>query len=102
MIDTLLRAVFAANNGYTVWLCFDDNTQPPTLDDLKKIEELTKDFLKEKGVKPIGSTPNTCGGRLGIRTPGRSHVNGFQDRRNRPLCQPSECYHFYKTITITL
>ena len=29
-----------------------------------------------------------CGGR-GIRTPGSSHFNGFQDRRNRPLCHPS-------------
>jgi len=62
MIDTLLRAVYATNNGYTVWLCFDDNTPPPTLDDNKKIAELIKDFLKEKGVKHGGSAPNTFGG----------------------------------------
>ena len=31
----------------------------------------------------------TLGGRRGIRTPGSSHFNGFQDRRNRPLCHPS-------------
>ncbi len=29
------------------------------------------------------------GGRLGIRTPGTSRYNGFQDRRFRPLSQPS-------------
>ena len=28
------------------------------------------------------------GGR-GIRTPGGLRLNGFQDRRNRPLCHPS-------------
>ena len=30
-----------------------------------------------------------CGER-GIRTPGSSHFNGFQDRRNRPLCHLSK------------
>ncbi len=29
------------------------------------------------------------GGERGIRTPGGSHLNGFQDRRNRPLCHLS-------------
>ena len=29
------------------------------------------------------------GGRGGIRTPGTSRFNGFQDRRDRPLCHPS-------------
>ena len=28
-------------------------------------------------------------GEGGIRTPGGSHLNGFQDRRNRPLCHLS-------------
>ena len=28
-------------------------------------------------------------GERGIRTPGPSQVNGFQDRRNRPLCHLS-------------
>ena len=28
-------------------------------------------------------------GRRGIRTPGSVKINGFQDRRNRPLCHPS-------------
>ncbi len=32
---------------------------------------------------------NSLGGRRGIRTPGASQLNGFQDRRNRPLCHPS-------------
>ena len=29
------------------------------------------------------------GGERGIRTPGPLQVNGFQDRRNRPLCHLS-------------
>ena len=29
------------------------------------------------------------GGERGIRTPGASQHNGFQDRRNRPLCHLS-------------
>ena len=32
----------------------------------------------------------SCCGEWGIRTPGTSRYNGFQDRRNRPLCQLSE------------
>ncbi len=32
-----------------------------------------------------------CGER-GIRTPGASQLNGFQDRRNRPLCHLSYFY----------
>ena len=31
-----------------------------------------------------------CCGERGIRTPGPVKVNGFQDRRNRPLCHLSE------------
>ena len=31
------------------------------------------------------------GGKRGIRTPGPSQVNGFQDRRIRPLCHLSIC-----------
>ena len=30
------------------------------------------------------------GGERGIRTPGTSQYNGFQDRRNRPLCHLSK------------
>ena len=32
---------------------------------------------------------NVCCGERGIRTPGASQPNGFQDRRNRPLCHLS-------------
>ena len=32
-----------------------------------------------------------CGER-GIRTPGASQLNGFQDRRNRPLCHLSNAF----------
>ncbi len=52
-----------------------------------------------------------CGGERGIRTPGPVTVNGFQDRRIRPLCHlsggedkagltfpPKLFYSFYSTI----
>ena len=35
------------------------------------------------------SAPLLFGGRRGIRTPGGFHLNGFQDRRDRPLRHPS-------------
>ena len=37
---------------------------------------------------PVGGMGLGCGER-GIRTPGPVTVNGFQDRRNRPLCHLS-------------
>ncbi len=38
-------------------------------------------------------------GELGIRTPGGVTLNGFQDRRNRPLCQLSGAkVHFDKLL----
>ncbi len=40
-----------------------------------------------KKISPSGL--KTSGGERGIRTPGPLTVNGFQDRRNRPLCHLS-------------
>ena len=37
-----------------------------------------------------------CGER-GIRTPGTSRYNGFQDRRNRPLCHLSKTQPLFKS-----
>ena len=38
---------------------------------------------------------NSCiGGERGIRTPGGVTLNGFQDRRNRPLCHLSLMWNF--------
>ena len=42
------------------------------------------------------------GGELGIRTPGSSHFNGFQDRRFRPLSQLSINISFVTFATNTL
>ncbi len=39
------------------------------------------------------------GGERGIRTPGPFTVNGFQDRRNRPLCHLSGVKN--KTLQLT-
>ena len=45
------------------------------------------------GVKCVHSLSNSNShhlrGERGIRTPGGLHLNGFQDRRNRPLCHLS-------------
>ena len=52
--------------------------------------------------KKVVITHNLCknplrGGERGIRTPGASQLNGFQDRRNRPLCHLSrhKSTHFF-------
>ena len=38
----------------------------------------------------ICKLPPFFSGERGIRTPGTSQYNGFQDRRNRPLCHLSK------------
>ena len=38
------------------------------------------------------------GGEGGIRTPGTSQYNGFQDRRNRPLCHLSNADANIRTL----
>ena len=53
-------------------------------------------FIKEKVLNSLNIKNlelNFCGER-GIRTPGSVKINGFQDRRIRPLCHLSkvECY----------
>ena len=35
-------------------------------------------------------------GETGIRTPGASQHNGFQDRRNRPLCHLSNISNYHQ------
>ena len=51
-----------------------------------------EDYLKaQKRKNPVNlSTYRTLCGERGIRTPGGLTLNGFQDRRNRPLCHLSE------------
>ena len=39
--------------------------------------------------KKSSITTAPCGGKRGIRTPGPVKINGFQDRRIRPLCHLS-------------
>ena len=51
-----------------------------------------KEDIKKKGCKSNNSLIYIllrCG-ETGIRTPGASQHNGFQDRRNRPLCHLSK------------
>jgi hypothetical protein len=54
------------------------NPRHPSIFDHKK-----KPFRIPKGL-------NCRGG--GIRTPGTSRYNGFQDRRDRPLCHSSKAF----------
>ncbi len=49
-------------------------------------ESLFRDF---SGLRPPKVAEATEGGERGIRTPGSLTFNGFQDRRNRPLCHLS-------------
>ena len=44
--------------------------------------------IHEKGAPEFSGAPFSCG-RRGIRTPGALQLNGFQDRRDRPLRHPS-------------
>ena len=51
---------------------------------------VTRTFKTKKSVYNISFTRfNIFGGERGIRTPGPVTVNGFQDRRIRPLCHLS-------------
>ena len=57
-----------------------------------KIQKMhpTSIFGCKKGCKSRNYLIYTlCCGEGGIRTPGSSQINGFQDRRNRPLCHLS-------------
>ena len=46
--------------------------------------------IGHKKTSPVGLVFHfVLGGERGIRTPGASQLNGFQDRRNRPLCHLS-------------
>ena len=45
---------------------------------------------KEGNPFTFGSPSLTFSGERGIRTPGTSQYNGFQDRRDRPLCHLSK------------
>ncbi len=69
-------------------------------------QSLKKYFTRLTGLKKTtgitkGRMQLRPGGERGIRTPGPSQVNGFQDRRNRPLCHLSgakihEQKHYFK------
>ena len=45
---------------------------------------------KKLSIKTESSKKLLSSGETGIRTPGTSQYNGFQDRRNRPLCHLSK------------
>ena len=49
----------------------------------------TKKALKSCDLKALYLADVSTGGERGIRTPGPLTVNGFQDRRIRPLCHLS-------------
>ena len=73
------------------------------LDELKSTEH-----RKSTRLEPLGFKLGANGGERGIRTPGQLPVNGFQDRRIRPLCHLSKngvavsftvpLYHFFRNL----
>ncbi len=58
-------------------------------EDIEKIESAITKNLEKKSLGTENAERQVYGGGLGIRTPGCSHINGFQDRRFRPLSQTS-------------
>ena len=58
-------------------------------EDIEKIETAIAKNAEKKSFSVNHAERLDFGGRLGIRTPGSSHFNGFQDRRFRPLSQLS-------------
>ena len=58
-------------------------------EDIEKIENTIKDLEEKKSFSDVYAERQVIGGELGIRTPGPFQVNGFQDRRFRPLSQLS-------------
>lgn len=56
-------------------------------EDIEKIENTIKDLEEKKSFSVNHAERQVIGGEHRIRTCGRSHVNGFQDRRFKPLSQ---------------
>ena len=48
-------------------------------------------FGRSVPIVEVSLSARNFSGKRGIRTPGPSQVNGFQDRRIRPLCHLSLC-----------
>ncbi len=76
-----------------VYIFYNTSPKPPLKfkldeDDLSELSEY-RENRKSTQFVPLGFKLGALGGRLGIRTPGCFHINGFQDRRFRPLSQPS-------------
>lgn len=57
---------------------------------MKSVEMFSMHFTGRIMILQVTVTVvNVTGGEKGIRTPEGFHLNGFQDRRNRPLCHLS-------------
>ena len=64
-----------------------------TLPTLPKFKQACTAPSGHKKTGRLSSSGFFCG-EGGIRTPGSSQINGFQDRRNRPLCHLSKSSAF--------
>ena len=67
-----------SNPGYLAVQRFSRPPQSTTLPPLQILNDIQDSYVSFKS------------GETGIRTPGTSQYNGFQDRRNRPLCHLSK------------
>lgn len=79
LIDRYVNSVYSYNDKTVIIFNVGNKKggEKITLEDIKKVSS------------PDGSVNDTIGGELGIRTPEGFHLNGFQDRRFRPLSQLS-------------
>ena len=62
-------------------------------EDIEKIENAIKILEEKKSFSDVYAERQVNGGELGIRTPVGFHLNGFQDRRFRPLSQLSKLFY---------
>ena len=75
---TFLRRDRDSNPGCLAAQRFSRPPQSTTLPPLQILNDIQDSYVSFKS------------GETGIRTPGTSQYNGFQDRRNRPLCHLSK------------
>ena len=95
-------SIFGCKKGckscnYLIYTLYCGETGIRTLGTVTRSPHFECGPIDHSGISPImtkalleESRSALQGGETGIRTPGTSRYNGFQDRRNRPLCHLSK------------
>ena len=84
-----LQALHSARSYFVAFFCFPH---------LRHQASLSRRYKKQKRCLSTSSCFVWSCGEGGIRTPGASQLNGFQDRRNRPLCHLSKGQKYGKDL----